>query len=265
MLLSAGAYRERIKQVDLVVDALSPNDQHFVEMGPLKGIRDVLKLKQTTLKVTDLSGEKDSDQLCYIVVWDKPAYLTDQTLARFPQKKALLYMWHAPEYDDRYTSQFKRIYTWNDDLVDNKKFFKFYYPALQPMQAGLPSFENRQLLTQTVEPCDLLKHYKFSVCYEDRHDVKGYITDKIFDCFAAGTIPIYWGASNITDYIPKECFIDRRDFKDFEAVMDYIRQVDAQTYQTYIDHMRTFLESDQAKLFSQEMFAVIFLESIRFP
>jgi hypothetical protein len=262
VLLFAGAYRERIKQVDLVVSAPNPNDQDMVEAGPLQGLREVLKLKQTTLKVTDLAGEKDSAELSYVVVWDKPEYLTDQTLARFPQKKVILYMWQSSVYDARYIAQFKRVYTWNDDLVDNKKFFKFYYPALQPMQTDLPSFESRKLLTQTVGAHDLLKQYKFAVCYEDMHDVKGYVTEKIFNCFAAGTIPIYWGASNITDYIPKECFIDRRDFKDFEAVMDYIQGADAQAY---INNIKAFLESDQAKLFSKELFDVIFLESIRFP
>ncbi|MGH2612998.1 MAG: glycosyltransferase family 10 domain-containing protein, partial [Rhabdochlamydiaceae bacterium] len=207
------------------------------------------------------------------------------------------------------------VYTWNDDLVDNKKFFKFYYPVLQPMQSHLPTFEERKLLTQIsgrkkskhkkelyservsviqyfqdkpegefefygggwekdhlrhykgviADKYGALKNYKFSVCYENMKDVKGYITEKIFDCFAVGTIPIYWGASNITDYIPKECFIDRRDFENFDDVINYIRVIDAQTYQTYQTNIRAFLESDEAKLFSQEMFNVIFLESLKFP
>lgn len=42
---------------------------------------------------------------------------------------------------------------------------------------------------------------------------KGYITEKIFDCFFPGVIPIYWGAENVTDYIPQDTFIDRRNLK----------------------------------------------------
>jgi len=96
-LMLSAMYRERVKQVNLVHNwTADPNNQNFVETGSLKIIQDVLKLKQTTLKVTDLSNEKDSNQLSYIVVWNKPAYLKDKTLSKFPQKKAILYMWEPP-------------------------------------------------------------------------------------------------------------------------------------------------------------------------
>lgn len=44
---------------------------------------------------------------------------------------------------------------------------------------------------------DTLSKYKFSVCFENGKNLSGFITEKIFDCFSAGTIPIYWGADNI--------------------------------------------------------------------
>lgn len=320
-LMLSAVYRERIKQVDLVCNWIeNPNDQSFVQNGSLKSVYDILKLKQTTLKATDLNNEKDTPQLTYVVVWNEPSFLQEKTLSQFPLKKKVLFMWEPPVvqknlYTDRFTSQFKRVYTWDDDLVDNKKFFKFYYPVLQSMRTSLPSFEERKLLTQmsgrkkskhkkelyservsvinyfqdrpegefefygfgwkkdnyrhykgsVSDKHETLKNYKFSICYENMRDVNGYVTEKIFDCFAVGTIPIYWGATNITDYIPKECFIDRRDFKTFDDVMTYIRSMDAETYQTYLKNIQAFLESDKAKLFSQEMFNVIFLEAIRFP
>ena len=39
-----------------------------------------------------------------------------------------------------------------------------------------------------------------------------------FDAFVAGNIPIYWGADDIEDYIPKNCFIDRRNFSNHEKL-----------------------------------------------
>jgi alpha(1,3/1,4) fucosyltransferase len=320
IFLSA-SYRERVKQIYITQDwTPNPNDQAFADSGTLKDIHQVLKLKHTSLKITDLSNEKDSSELTYVVVFSKPHYLNAKILDRFSPKKAVLFMWEPPVvqknlYESSFTSRFKRVYTWNDDLVDNKKFFKFYYPVLRQIQTELPSFKERKLLTQiscnkkskhqkelysarisvidffqdkpegefefyghgwakgnyrhykgSIEnKLDALKNYRFSVCYENMCDIKGYITEKIFDCFATGTIPIYWGASNVTDYIPKECFIDRRDFGSFEEVYDYIRSMDAETYQTYLQNIQGFLESDRARLFSQEMFNVIFLEAVRFP
>lgn len=68
-----------------------------------------------------------------------------------------------------------------------------------------------------------LAKYKFCICYENMRDVKGYITEKIFDCFMAGCVPIYWGASNITDYIPADCFIDRRTFTSMEELYVFMK------------------------------------------
>ena len=54
---------------------------------------------------------------------------------------------------------------------------------------------------------EILKHYKFCICYENMRDVKGYITEKIFDSFAAGCVPVI-GGDNVTKFIPEGCFID---------------------------------------------------------
>jgi hypothetical protein len=42
------------------------------------------------------------------------------------------------------------------------------------------------------------KDYQFSIVIENMQ-AKDYFTDKLLDCFACGTIPIYWGAPNISD------------------------------------------------------------------
>lgn len=44
---------------------------------------------------------------------------------------------------------------------------------------------------------DTLKDYKFSIVVENYVD-KLYFTEKILNCFATGTIPIYYGAQNIS-------------------------------------------------------------------
>ena len=53
---------------------------------------------------------------------------------------------------------------------------------------------------------DGLAPFRYSVAVENsRHD--HYWTEKIADCFLAGTVPIYWGAPNIGDYFPAEAMI----------------------------------------------------------
>src|SRR5438445_11355992 len=41
-----------------------------------------------------------------------------------------------------------------------------------------------------------MKYYKFPIVYENMKNIQGYITEKIFDAFSAGCVPVYWGASN---------------------------------------------------------------------
>ena len=56
------------------------------------------------------------------------------------------------------------------------------------------------------ELISLYSQYKFIICFENSK-TDGYITEKIFNVFLSGSIPIYDGAPNISDYINKESFI----------------------------------------------------------
>ncbi len=104
-----------------------------------------------------------------------------------------------------------------------------------------------------------LNQYKFSICYENTRDLPGYVTEKIFDCFVAGSVPIYWGANNITDYVPQNCFIDRRDFSSFNKLYSYIRDMPQETYNQYIENIQKYLKSDLAWPFSSDAFIANFI------
>jgi hypothetical protein len=111
---------------------------------------------------------------------------------------------------------------------------------------------------------DVFKNYKFAICYENTKNQKGYITEKIFDCMLGGCVPVYLGADNITDYIPKECFIDRRDFDSIEKVYDFIKKMDQATYEGYIQAIATFLQSPGAERFSIENFVNLVKEELAY-
>ena len=56
---------------------------------------------------------------------------------------------------------------------------------------------------------------------------------KIFDSMFSGCVPVYWGAKNIGEYVPSDCFIDRRDFKNHSALLDFLKAVDANQFNNY--------------------------------
>lgn len=109
---------------------------------------------------------------------------------------------------------------------------------------------------------DVLKKTKFSICYENVSDLPGYITEKIFDCFFSGCVPVYWGACNITDYIPADCFIDRRQFNDTESVYLHLKAMPEQEFIHYQQRIAAFLKSDKAYVFSSEHFAETIVNTI---
>jgi hypothetical protein len=101
---------------------------------------------------------------------------------------------------------------------------------------------------------EVLRRSKFSYCYENTRDITNYITEKIFDCFLSGCVPIYWGADNVLDYIPEDCFINRSAFKNTAAVHEFLLSVSPEDYARYQSNVVRFLNSDIAKMFSSECF-----------
>ncbi len=83
-----------------------------------------------------------------------------------------------------------------------------------------------------------LKDYMFSVVFENTiHDK--YYTEKITDCFATGTIPVYWGTKKVVEDFNQNGIIFYNDLKSIEDLDDKL-------YHSKIDAIKDNLE--RAKL-----------------
>jgi len=102
---------------------------------------------------------------------------------------------------------------------------------------------------------ETLSGYKFAICYENVKELPGYITEKIFDCFFAGCVPIYLGASNIRDFIPENTFIDKYKFRSYEDLYVYLNGMDKKTYASYLENIEKYIKSEKIKIFSADNFA----------
>lgn len=106
-----------------------------------------------------------------------------------------------------------------------------------------------------------LGNYTFALCFENMI-LKGWITEKIFDCFFTGTIPVYLGAPDIQNYVPPDCFIDMRRFNGYEELRHYLKSLSDRDVQRYKENARAYLQSPQFRPFTKEAFAELFTDII---
>ena len=108
----------------------------------------------------------------------------------------------------------------------------------------------------------VLERYRFAISYENARDVPGYITEKIFDPFLASCVPIYWGAPDITDYVPKDCFIDFRDYMDHAKLYERLSTMTDSEYLGYLDRIEKFIRSQVDGPFGLTQFTATLIEAI---
>lgn len=109
---------------------------------------------------------------------------------------------------------------------------------------------------------EVLSRSKFSYCYENSRDLSNYITEKIFDSLVCGCVPVYWGADNVLDYIPADCFIDRRDFKNTAEVHEFLLSISPADYANYQSNIARFLKGGAARVFSSEYFVSVVVNNV---
>lgn len=66
--------------------------------------------------------------------------------------------------------------------------------------------DNTSVHTFPIPPLEYLRSYRFSVIMENFVD-DAYFTEKILNCFATGTVPIYRGAKKIADFFDQDGII----------------------------------------------------------
>ena len=54
---------------------------------------------------------------------------------------------------------------------------------------------------------DGLRDYRYSLCVENGRE-RNYYTEKIVDAWLSWTVPIYWGCPNLSEFYPRESFIE---------------------------------------------------------
>ncbi len=274
------------------------------------------------LQTVDINSEEDSEVVIYHdMPSKKPKVPSKSFLLVFESELIKPENWKLNNHQ-----YFEKVFTWNDSLVDNKKYFKMNFPLRRASAKDSIGFTEKKLCTlisankhvphkrelysarlegikwfqenaerdffyfgfdwdrsyisqslrkilrrlklldffpkkkglcyggMVRSKVETLAKFKFSLCYENLRDEPGYITEKIFDCFFAENVPVYWGADNIKDYIPQECYIDKKQFSNYRDLYDFLVNMTEKEYQVYLSAIEKFLEGEGFIPFSAENF-----------
>lgn len=149
---------------------------------------------------------------------------------------------------------------WDEHSFRGMKLSRFLNPVKVMKKLFAPRYASYRGRVERKRP--VLERYRFSLCYENIKDVPGYITEKIFDSFLAGCVPVYLGANNVTDHVPPDCFIDRRRFESYDELYNCLASMPAARFREYQENIVRYLQSDRARLFSVEHFTATLLHAI---
>lgn len=160
------------------------------------------------------------------------------------------------------------LYSAREDIIRyftkyHQSEFKFYgrgwnekFDLSERYHFGKPDAVNYH--TYGGEISDKLSVYfknKFALCFENTAGVDGYITEKIFDCYRAGIVPVYWGASNITDEIPEDSFVDYRNFRNPKSLYEYLQSIDEEEHKRMVKKGKEYFINTGSKKYSPTKFA----------
>jgi len=205
----------------------------------------------------EVDGWDKRDRFCCLISGNKTLAVRDERILYSERVKVIRWFeHHAPQDFDLYGV------SWDIPVVpaglSGKLLRRFWlglsrFVKLHPF----PSYRGR-----VQHKREVLQRTRYSICYENVRDLPGYITEKIFDSFFSGCVPVYWGASNVTDYIPADCFIDRRQFSDTEAVYRHLKSISEEEFRGYQQRIAAFLASDAARPFNSEGVAETIVNTI---
>lgn len=107
-----------------------------------------------------------------------------------------------------------------------------------------------------------LAEYRFAICFENMI-LRGWITEKLFDCLCAGTVPVYWGAPDVAEWVDPACFIDMRAFAGLTELRQFLHALSPAEVARYREAGRDYLGSAQFDRFRRRAWVDLFRAIVR--
>jgi len=158
-----------------------------------------------------------------------------------------IYNWLSPYRKNYYLERDKAIKFFDKNIPNDFYLYGWGWNKPRPFSLSDKLFGRKKYVTYRGEiPADkkirYLSRFKFNICYENA-SAPGYITEKIFDSFKAKSVPVYIGDPNIDTIINSDCYIDKRDFKTYNDLLDFLTNISEKDYYNYIRKIEKFVKN----------------------
>jgi alpha(1,3/1,4) fucosyltransferase len=89
----------------------------------------------------------------------------------------------------------------------------------------------------------ILSNYKFAICFENSIS-PGYVSEKIWDCLNARTVPIYLGSDDVRGVVPEDCYVDASKFKSLSELKYYLDNMGYLDYYGYLVRINRLMKTE---------------------
>jgi len=238
--------KNRLKPCDCVLIIREPK---IIQPLPWKYLR-ILKHGFSKILTWDLSFVKSNKNAVFLPIF---FFSTDQILNQTNEKNKFATL----IVGKKSSSEKSELYSFR------KKIINYYYKNNLIPELDLYGFgwgnkgediDVLSLYKGTVpNKNEILQNYYFSYCIENSTQPY-YLSEKIFDSFLAGTIPIYKGDPLIHEQIPSNSFVNIDDFKTISDLHNYLKRLTKSELECYINNGKNFLLSREAQVFLYNYF-----------
>lgn len=126
------------------------------------------------------------------------------------------------------------------------------------------SLLRRRPLVSYLGRCDdkgvVMRQARFTLCVENTQ-YPGCITEKIIDCFRFGSVPLYLGPPDVSNYFDSRLFVDLRAFKSDDELFRFIFSYDERDYERWCSILEDEI-SNLRKRHSIDRFAAMLVDAV---
>ena len=209
----------------------------------------IIKLPIPNLKFKELSSSKFLQKKVLVSISSNKGSYEKGSLCEFKYKA----------YDNLFKqlgNQFDLYgYMWEQSFIS--WFLKFIRGTKSKYFLKLPPYYKGSVKSKN----EILSNYKFCLTIENMSD-SSFITEKIFNAIYAGCVPIYFGAINVSQDIPPECFINLREFDNWSQLCNFLINFSVDDYEKFLISRDKFLKSNKYKSFTSKSFSRILTSTI---